>query len=254
MSPPPCSSAGGTRWGSSTARRGRARRRRCTTTRRPVPPSRSSWPSWARRCPSRPSANTRRSWTPRVSRGGGAGLGGQAFVARSSGFSPTFFPCSADSTGTHSLYTTYQDYEIMFHVSTMLPYTPNNRQQVPPRPCVGLPHPLFRPPRVHLSPLVPFVAAEEEAHRQRHRHHHLPRTRSVALHPPEHPLPLPARLHHRPGPPALHRQRLLQVRSPENGAEALRGIGGVWGPHGGPSKSCLLLAGGMGQEGRGRRD
>ncbi|KAI1229607.1 Signal-induced proliferation-associated 1-like protein 3, partial [Lamprotornis superbus] len=39
-----------------------------------------------------------------------------------------------DSTGTHSLYTTYQDYEIMFHVSTMLPYTPNNRQQVRPEP------------------------------------------------------------------------------------------------------------------------
>ena len=37
---------------------------------------------------------------------------------------------SADSTGTHSLYTTYQDYEIMFHVSTLLPYTPNTRQQV----------------------------------------------------------------------------------------------------------------------------
>ena len=37
---------------------------------------------------------------------------------------------SADSTGTHSLYTTYQDYEVMFHVSTLLPYTPNNRQQV----------------------------------------------------------------------------------------------------------------------------
>uniref|UniRef100_A0A3Q3KSE6 Signal-induced proliferation-associated 1 like 1 n=1 Tax=Mastacembelus armatus TaxID=205130 RepID=A0A3Q3KSE6_9TELE len=35
-----------------------------------------------------------------------------------------------DSTGTHSLYTTYKDYEIMFHVSTMLPYTPNNKQQV----------------------------------------------------------------------------------------------------------------------------
>lgn len=35
-----------------------------------------------------------------------------------------------DSTGTHSLYTTFQDYEIMFHVSTMLPYTPNNRQQL----------------------------------------------------------------------------------------------------------------------------
>ncbi|XP_062919594.1 signal-induced proliferation-associated 1-like protein 3 isoform X2 [Mobula hypostoma] len=35
-----------------------------------------------------------------------------------------------DSTGTHSLYATYLDYEIMFHVSTMLPYTPNNRQQL----------------------------------------------------------------------------------------------------------------------------
>ncbi|XP_030627955.1 signal-induced proliferation-associated 1-like protein 2 [Chanos chanos] len=35
-----------------------------------------------------------------------------------------------DSTGTHSLYTTYKDYELMFHVSTMLPFTPNNRQQL----------------------------------------------------------------------------------------------------------------------------
>ncbi|XP_043929790.1 signal-induced proliferation-associated 1-like protein 1 [Protopterus annectens] len=35
-----------------------------------------------------------------------------------------------DSTGTHSLYTTYKDYEIMFHVSTLLPYTPNNKQQL----------------------------------------------------------------------------------------------------------------------------
>ncbi|XP_047207293.1 signal-induced proliferation-associated 1-like protein 2 isoform X3 [Girardinichthys multiradiatus] len=35
-----------------------------------------------------------------------------------------------DSTGTQSLYTTYKDYELMFHVSTMLPYTPNNRQQL----------------------------------------------------------------------------------------------------------------------------
>jgi hypothetical protein len=36
----------------------------------------------------------------------------------------------ADSTGSHSLYTAYRDYEIMFHVSTLLPYTPNNKQQV----------------------------------------------------------------------------------------------------------------------------
>ncbi|XP_078290351.1 signal-induced proliferation-associated 1-like protein 2 isoform X4 [Panthera onca] len=35
-----------------------------------------------------------------------------------------------DSTGTHSLYTTYKDYEVMFHVSTMLPHMPNNRQQL----------------------------------------------------------------------------------------------------------------------------
>ncbi|KAK1894371.1 Signal-induced proliferation-associated 1-like protein 1 [Dissostichus eleginoides] len=35
-----------------------------------------------------------------------------------------------DSTGTHSLYTTYKDYEIMFHVTTLLPYTPNNKQQL----------------------------------------------------------------------------------------------------------------------------
>lgn len=35
-----------------------------------------------------------------------------------------------DSTGTHSVYATYQNYEIMFHVSTMLPFTPNNRQQL----------------------------------------------------------------------------------------------------------------------------
>ncbi|XP_028274594.1 signal-induced proliferation-associated 1-like protein 3 isoform X2 [Parambassis ranga] len=35
-----------------------------------------------------------------------------------------------DSTGTHSLYTSYQGYEVMFHVSTMLPYMPNNPQQL----------------------------------------------------------------------------------------------------------------------------
>lgn len=39
-------------------------------------------------------------------------------------------PPTADSTGTHSLYTSFRDYEIMFHVSTLLPYTPNNKQQV----------------------------------------------------------------------------------------------------------------------------
>lgn len=35
-----------------------------------------------------------------------------------------------DSTGTHSLYATLHECEVMFHVSTMLPFTPNNRQQL----------------------------------------------------------------------------------------------------------------------------
>ncbi|XP_037298092.1 signal-induced proliferation-associated 1-like protein 2 isoform X2 [Manduca sexta] len=36
----------------------------------------------------------------------------------------------SDSTGLYSVFTTYQNCDIMFHVSTMLPYTPNNRQQL----------------------------------------------------------------------------------------------------------------------------
>ncbi|KAK5643181.1 hypothetical protein RI129_007026 [Pyrocoelia pectoralis] len=36
----------------------------------------------------------------------------------------------SDSTGLYSIYSQYQDCEIMFHVSTMLPFTPNNRQQL----------------------------------------------------------------------------------------------------------------------------
>ncbi len=35
-----------------------------------------------------------------------------------------------DTTGTHSVFAEYQAHEIMFHVSTMLPFTPSNRQQV----------------------------------------------------------------------------------------------------------------------------
>ncbi|XP_065207737.1 signal-induced proliferation-associated 1-like protein 2 [Planococcus citri] len=36
----------------------------------------------------------------------------------------------SDSTGLYSVYAHYKDCEIMFHVSTMLPFTPNNRQQL----------------------------------------------------------------------------------------------------------------------------
>ena len=35
-----------------------------------------------------------------------------------------------DTTGTHSIYNTYNDCEIMFHVSTLLPFTANNKQQL----------------------------------------------------------------------------------------------------------------------------
>uniref|UniRef100_A0A3B3SHP3 Signal-induced proliferation-associated 1 like 3 n=1 Tax=Paramormyrops kingsleyae TaxID=1676925 RepID=A0A3B3SHP3_9TELE len=54
-------------------------------------------------------------WGKRAERGSGGGSAGRS---------------TADSTGTHSLYTTYLDYEVMFHVSTMLPYMPNNPQQL----------------------------------------------------------------------------------------------------------------------------
>lgn len=36
----------------------------------------------------------------------------------------------SDSTGLYTVYSTYDDCEIMFHVSTMLPYSANNRQQL----------------------------------------------------------------------------------------------------------------------------
>ena len=35
-----------------------------------------------------------------------------------------------DSTGTHSLFTNFLDYDMMFHVSTLLPYTPDDKQQL----------------------------------------------------------------------------------------------------------------------------
>ena len=35
---------------------------------------------------------------------------------------------SDDSTGLYSVYREFEDNEIMFHVSTLLPYTPNNRR------------------------------------------------------------------------------------------------------------------------------
>ena len=36
----------------------------------------------------------------------------------------------SDQTGEESVYTSYKDREIMFHVSTLLPYDPSDSQQV----------------------------------------------------------------------------------------------------------------------------
>lgn len=38
--------------------------------------------------------------------------------------------CLDDTTGMNSIYTVYQGHELMFHVSTMLPYSKENKQQV----------------------------------------------------------------------------------------------------------------------------
>lgn len=43
----------------------------------------------------------------------------------------------SDSTGTYSVYASYQSCEVMFHVSTMLPYSANNRQQLSRKSCIG---------------------------------------------------------------------------------------------------------------------
>lgn len=37
---------------------------------------------------------------------------------------------SGDMTGIYSIYTMYEGHEIMFHVSTLLPFSKDNRQQV----------------------------------------------------------------------------------------------------------------------------
>ena len=42
-----------------------------------------------------------------------------------------------DSTGLYSVYAEHQSNEIMFHVSTLLPFTPNNTQQLPRKRYIG---------------------------------------------------------------------------------------------------------------------
>lgn len=63
-----------------------------------------------------------------------AGAGGRAAAAAAAAAAATTHarrPARTDgTTGTEALYTLYADCEIMFHVSTLLPYTPGDRQQL----------------------------------------------------------------------------------------------------------------------------
>lgn len=79
----------------------------------------------------------------------------------------------ANTTGEYSVYTEFEDNEIMFHVSTLLPYTATNKQQV-------LKH--FSPSQsIHLLHFLCvcgdyflfFIVAKEEAYWQRYSHNHL---------------------------------------------------------------------------------
>ena len=41
-----------------------------------------------------------------------------------------YIVCIADTTGEYSVFTEYEKSEVMFHISTLLPFTPANKQQV----------------------------------------------------------------------------------------------------------------------------
>ena len=41
-----------------------------------------------------------------------------------------YIVCIADTTGEYSVFTEYENSEVMFHISTLLPFTPANKQQV----------------------------------------------------------------------------------------------------------------------------
>lgn len=68
---------------------------------------------------------------------------------------------------------------------------------------------------VHLYILNIFLsspsALEKEAHRERHSHHNLSGAGSIAIHPTEYPLTLPACLYHRPCAQSLLWKHMFQV-------------------------------------------
>ncbi|XP_047685874.1 GTPase-activating Rap/Ran-GAP domain-like protein 3 isoform X1 [Prionailurus viverrinus] len=81
-----------------------------------------------------------------------------------------------DTTGIHSVYTVYQGHEIMFHVSTMLPYSKENKQQVERKRHIGNdivtivfqegeePSPAFKPSmiRSHFTHIFALVRYDQQ--------------------------------------------------------------------------------------------
>uniref|UniRef100_A0A8C0KTJ8 GTPase-activating Rap/Ran-GAP domain-like protein 3 n=1 Tax=Canis lupus dingo TaxID=286419 RepID=A0A8C0KTJ8_CANLU len=81
-----------------------------------------------------------------------------------------------DTTGVHSVYTVYQGHEIMFHVSTMLPYSKENKQQVERKRHIGNdivtivfqegeePSPAFKPSmiRSHFTHIFALVRYDQQ--------------------------------------------------------------------------------------------
>lgn len=81
-----------------------------------------------------------------------------------------------DTTGIHSVYTIYQGHEIMFHVSTMLPYSKENKQQVERKRHIGNdivtivfqegeePSPAFKPSmiRSHFTHIFALVRYDQQ--------------------------------------------------------------------------------------------
>ncbi|XP_038267005.1 signal-induced proliferation-associated protein 1 isoform X2 [Dermochelys coriacea] len=131
-----------------------------------------------------------------------------------------------DSTGTHSLYTMYQDYEIMFHVSTMLPYTPNNRQQLLRKRHIGndIVTIIFQEPgaqpftprtiRSHFQHVFIIVRAHEPCTERTTYSVAVSRTKDIPLFGP----PIPAG-HHFPRTPAFRDFLLAKAINAENAAE-----------------------------------
>lgn len=108
-----------------------------------------------------------------------------------------------DTAGKESVYTLFEEQELMFHVSTLLPFTPSNPQQLCRKRHIGndMVTIIFQVPSLLPQPDPPSLKLRGVAGGGR--------GDVLTLH---RPLPLPARLHHRP-PRLLLRPAHLPVTS-----------------------------------------